>query len=181
MAISPNSSAEKLVYAMYGVANQALSKEVSSIIKKHSIIGAICMALPFWGIETIVYMITLWTMYSSLSSKAQVPFKEHFFKNVLSGLLLNSIICLILGCILDFIPFLGWIGSAVLGYITTSVSGCGYLEVLAAIHGKDKVKERFNTSAAMNYLNNSDEGQEALQIGRDFLDQQYQRYQEKQQ
>lgn len=150
--MSLDSSAAKLVVAMHGVTNHALSKEVASVVKTHSWIGAFTMAVPLFGLETLGYVFTLWHMYSSLSDKARVPFWKNFFSNLLVGFIINVLVCIFFGFLLDFIPFAGWIGSALVGYFSMSVSGCAYLEGLAAMHGENRVKERFNTTAAINYL-----------------------------
>lgn len=150
--MSLDRSAAKLVNAMYGVTNHALSKEVASTVKTHSWIGAFTMAIPFFGVETFIYVFTLWHMYSSLSDKAQVSFSKNFFSNVVVGLVINTAVCGFFGFLLDFLPVVGWIGSAAVGYLSMSISGCAYLEGLAAIHGERRVKERFNTNAAINYL-----------------------------
>lgn len=52
-----------------------------------------------------------------------------------------------------FIPVAGWIGAAVVGYCATLFSGCAYLEVLASLHKREKVKERFNTNKAITSIN----------------------------
>ena len=54
----------------------------------------------------------------------------------------------------DFIPIAGWIGAAVVGYCATLFSGCAYLEVLASLHERGKVKERFNTNKAISSISN---------------------------
>lgn len=148
-------SSLKLAIAMTGAADASLSKDVSNIVKNRSIIGAICMAIPLWGLEGIIYAITLWGMYIKLSEKANVPFWKNFLTNVLGGFIVNIVIVMILNFILDFIPIGGWIGAAIIGYCATLISGCAYLETLAALHGKHKVKERFNTDSAINYFNSN--------------------------
>ena len=51
-------------------------------------------------------------------------------------------------------PIVGWISVAVYGYSTTLFSGCAYLEVLAAMHQKGRVKERFDAGNVVSIFNN---------------------------
>lgn len=146
------SSSIKLAISMTGAADASLSKEVSKIIKKHSLYGALCMAIPLWGLETFIYIPILWGMYVKLCDKAKVPFWKNFFTSIIGGFIVNLIVVTILNILLDFIPLAGWIGAGIIGYIGTMVSGCAYLETLANLHKKGKVKERFNTDAAIKYM-----------------------------
>ena len=111
------------------------------------------MVIPLWGIECILYAVVLWGMYAELCKLAKVPFWSNFFTSVLGGFIVNVIVVFILNLILDFIPVAGWIGAAVVGYCATLFSGCAYLEVLASLHKRGKVKERFNTSKAISSIN----------------------------
>ena len=111
------------------------------------------MVIPLWGIECILYAVVLWGMYAELCKLAKVPFWSNFFTSVLGGFIVNVIVVFILNLILDFIPVAGWIGAAVVGYCATLFSGCAYLEVLASLHKRGKVKERFNTSKAISFIN----------------------------
>ena len=45
----------KMVIATLKFADVALSKEVAKTVKTHAFIGAICMAIPLFGLETIIY------------------------------------------------------------------------------------------------------------------------------
>ena len=49
----------KMVEATLEFADVALSKEVSKAVKTHALIGAICMAIPLFGLETIIYICAL--------------------------------------------------------------------------------------------------------------------------
>ena len=49
----------KAVEATIKFADVALSKKVSSTVKRHSLVGGVCMAIPLFGLETIIYVITL--------------------------------------------------------------------------------------------------------------------------
>lgn len=155
--MSIESSSVKLAVAMTGAADASLSKDVSDIIKKSSLYAAICLAIPLWGLECILYCVILWGMYIKLCDKAKVPFWSNFVTSILGGFIVNLVIAFVLNFVLDFIPLVGWIGSAIVGYVGTLLSGCAYLETLAALHKKGKVKERFNTNAAINYIKNSNQ------------------------
>lgn len=145
------SSALKLAEA---AATTGLSEKVQSCVKSRSLLAAIIMVIPLWGIECILYAIVLWGMYAELCKLAKVPFWSNFFTSVLGGFIVNIIVVFILNLILDFIPIVGWIGAAVVGYCITLFSGCAYLEVLASLHERGKVKERFNTGKVISSISN---------------------------
>ncbi|MBR5893569.1 MAG: hypothetical protein IKZ37_08050 [Bacteroidaceae bacterium] len=153
--MSLETSSLKLARAMSGFADAGLSQRVSSCVKTRSIVAAIIMVIPLWGIEVFLYAIVLWGMYSELCRLANVPFWKNFFTSVLGGFIVNIIVVFILNFILDFIPIGGWIAAAIMGYCVTLFSGCAYLEVLAALHQSGKVKERFSTSKAFSSINNN--------------------------
>lgn len=133
------------------VATVGLSEKVQNCVRTRSLIAAIILLIPMWGIEVILYVIVLWGMYAELCKLARVPFK---LKSIISGFVTNIIIVLIVNLVLDFIPIVGWISVAVYGYSTTLFSGCAYLEVLAAMHQKGRVKERFDAGNVVSIFNN---------------------------
>lgn len=153
--MSLEAKALKLAFTMGKMANAGLPDKVKSCVQSRSIAGAVIMAIPLWGIEGFLYAFVLWGMYSELCSLAKVPFWKNFFTSILGGFIVNMLVVTVLCFILDFIPVAGWIGSALVGYFSTLLSGCAYLEVLAALHQKGKVKERFDTSKAISSLNNN--------------------------
>lgn len=65
------SSAIKLAEA---AATAGLSEKVQSCVKSCSLIAAIIMVIPLWGIECILYAVVLWGMYAELCKLAKVPF-----------------------------------------------------------------------------------------------------------
>ena len=115
----------------------ALDEKVNAEIRKRALFGALFMAIPLWGLETIAYAIVLWGTYKKISDISGVPFRKNFVKNVLSGFILNIVITFALGCVLDFIPVLGWIGSAIVGYLSILLSGMGYVKALKIAHGNN--------------------------------------------
>lgn len=129
----------KAVEATIKFADVALSKKVSSTVKRHSLVGGVCMAIPLFGLETIIYVITLWGMYVKISNYAKVSFWKHFIRNVLGAMVVNIAIALTFGILLDFIPVAGWIMNGCIGYFSIFISGCVYLEALARIHGRENV------------------------------------------
>ena len=121
----------------------ALDAELKSVIRKRSIIGGLCMAIPLWGIETIVYVVVLWGTYKEVSRISTVPFKDHLWQNIGGAIALNILVGIVSGIILDMIPVVGWIAQFVIGFASISVSGMAYIKVLKALHGS-KAKADLN-------------------------------------
>ncbi len=136
----------------------SLDGELKSAIRTRAIIGGICMAIPLWGIETIVFVIALWGTYQKISEISTVPFKENFVKNVLGAIILNIVIAFVLGLILDFLPVLGWVGSFALGYAQITISGMAYVKTLKAIHG-NRAKTDLNIDRGIQYLKDNNNNQ----------------------
>lgn len=129
----------------------ALDGEIKSMLTGKAILAGICMAVPLWGLETIVYGFCLWSAYSRISDISGVPFRAHFWRNLFGGIGVNVIVTAILGFALDFIPLLGWIGSFAVGFASLYVSAMGYVKMLKAIHG-DKAKSDLNFSQGIQYM-----------------------------
>lgn len=121
----------------------ALDSELKSAIRKRSIIGGLCMAIPLWGIETIVYMAVLWGTYKEVSRISTVPFKDHLWENIGGAIVLNILIGVVSGIILDMIPVVGWVVQFVIGFASITISGMAYIKVLKALHGS-KAKADLN-------------------------------------
>lgn len=109
------------------------------------------MAIPLWGIETIIYAFLLWGAYSRISDISGVPFRENFIKNVLGGFVINILVTFVLCLVLDFIPVLGWIGSFAVGYISIYASAMGYVKALKAMHGK-RAKADVNVNRGVAFM-----------------------------
>lgn len=152
----------KMVEATLKFADVALSKEVSKTVKTHALIGAICMAIPLFGLETIIYICALWGMYVKISKYAHVSFWKHFFRNVLGAVIVNIAIALAFGIILDFILVAGWIAQGCIGYFSIFLSGCAYLEALARIHGKQNVFTGIDYKKGWEAMNKKNEGDIAI-------------------
>jgi hypothetical protein len=151
-------AALKLAIAMGKAADAGFPQEMKDIVKKHALIAAIAMAFPLFGIDTIVYIITLWLMYKKLAEMAHVPFSSNLIKNIIAGVLTNLVITLIVGIVLDFIPGLGWIGAAAYGYLVMTFSAIGFINFLTMVHDNGKVKQQYDFNASVNALkgNNPD-------------------------
>lgn len=145
-------AAIKLALAMGKAADAGFPQEMKDIVKKHSIIAAIAMAFPLFGIDTIVYIATLWLMYKKLAEMAQVPFGRNLIKNIIAGILTNFLIALIVGFVLDLIPGLGWVGAAAYGYLVMTFSAIGFINFLTMVHENGKVKQQYDFNASVNAL-----------------------------
>lgn len=148
----------KMVVATIKFADVALSKEVAKTVKTHAFIGAICMAIPLFGLEVIIYICALWGMYVKISKYARVSFWQHFFRNVLGAVIVNIVIGLVSCIILDFIPVAGWIAQGCIGYFSIFLSGCAYLEALARIHGKNNVSASIDYKKGWEAMNKKEGG-----------------------
>lgn len=126
----------------------ALDSELKSVIRKRAIIGGLCMAIPLWGIETIVYAIVLWGTYKEVSRISTVPFKDHLWQNIGGAVALNILIGIVSGIILDMIPVFGWIVQFVIGFASITISGMAYIKVLKALHGS-KAKANLNVKQGL--------------------------------
>lgn len=129
----------------------AFDNQIKSAVKSRAVVAGIVMAIPLWGIETIVYFICLWGTYKKICDIGHVPFRENFAKNVLSGLITNLIVTFFLGMLMDFIPVVGWIASFALGYISLYLSATGYVKILKRFHG-NKLKTDVNLRRGLSHL-----------------------------
>lgn len=145
--MSLETSVLKLCMAVSRGADRGLSERMTSCIKSYSWWGAVIMALPLFGLDTIIYAIVLWSMYGKISSLSGVPFSGHAMKNILGGFIVNILIVFVLNMILDCILVLGWIGCALIGYLGTKLSGQAYVEVLVQLHGRNNVREHLDYQA----------------------------------
>lgn len=124
-------------------AEGALDKEVASAVKTRAYIGGFALACPLFGMEMLVYAVALWSTYSEICNISGVPFRKHFFQNVLVGLITNIIVAFICNLLLEFIPIVGWLGAAAYGFCTIYFSGMGFIETLKKFYG-NKIKTDVN-------------------------------------
>lgn len=132
----------------------AFDSEIKKVVKTRALIAGAVMAIPLWGIETIVYFFCLWGTYKKICDIGHVPFRENFVKNVLSGIITNLIVTFGLGLLMDLIPVVGWVASFALGYISLYLSAMGYVKVLKKFHG-DKLKTDLNIQRGLANLQNN--------------------------
>ena len=139
-------AADKIEKFMEG----ALDKEISAQIKRRAIVGGLCMAIPLYGLETIIYAICLWGEYGKISEISGVPFRKHAVRNIVGGFILNLIVTFVLNLIMDLIPglIISSIGGFVVGYTSLEISGMGYVKMLQRLHGK-KAKADLNISGGI--------------------------------
>lgn len=128
----------------------ALDDEIKKTIRMRALIAGLVMAIPLWGLEIIIYGICLWGTYKAICDISHVPFRENFFKNVLSGFITNLIVTFVLGLLMDLIPVVGWIPSFAMGFVSLYLSAMGYLKVLKQFHGN---KLRTNVNFRKGYNN----------------------------
>lgn len=129
--------ANKTTYANVGSTVErfmsgALDKEIHQAVMGRAVVGAIIMAMPLFGIETIGFAIVLWNMYSKISEISHVPFRENFKKNIAAAVVINLLVALLL-C---WIPVVDEIASAFVAFLTISLSGTAYVAALKKVHGK---------------------------------------------
>lgn len=124
----------------------ALDSEIKSTVRGKAVVGGLCMAIPLWGIETIIYAICLWGTYKKISDISGVPFKDNAVRNIIGGFIVNIIVTFVICMLLDFIPVAGWISSFVVGFISLYMSAMGYVKALKMLHG-EKAKSDLNIKA----------------------------------
>lgn len=113
-------------------AKEVMTKKADETIKSHSIYAAIVFALPMWGLETFIYFFILWGMYKTIAQEMHGKFG---ISDIIGGVIINVMICIVINMIADFVVLFGWIGSAIIGYIATYQSGRSYLGLLAGKKG----------------------------------------------
>ena len=132
----------------------AFDNEIKSAIRTRAVIAGIVMAVPLWGLETVIYFICLWGTYKKICDIGHVPFRENFIKNVLSGIITNVLVTFVLGLVMDLIPVVGWVASFALGYISLYLSAMGFVKVLKKFHG-NKLKTDLNIQRGLAQLQNN--------------------------
>lgn len=138
--MSLESSAFKLCASLGMATESAAPREIKSIVNGRAILGGIVMAIPFFGLETIIYAIILWSMYGSVANAAGIKFSGKLVTNVLGGFIINVICVFLLNFAMDLILLLGWVGMFIAGYVATRYSGIAYLGILERFHGRQNMK-----------------------------------------
>ena len=125
--------------------DKGFSKRAKKSVTSHAVCGGIVLALPAFGLDSIVYMIILWHMYSALSGMARESFKSSRTKNFIGAFIVNIIVTIGIDLVLSFLPVLGWIGAFFVGYLSLKVSGAAYLSALELLY-QGEVRERYSYS-----------------------------------
>lgn len=109
-------------------------KQLLDIVKSHAKWGAIVIAIPFVPVaDTILYAIVLWHMYHKLSEVSHRSLKIGL------GVVVNIIVAIGIGIadeMLDWIPVIGWLFSALIVYIQFYFSGKAYVSYLKEFYSK---------------------------------------------
>lgn len=135
----------------------ALDAELNAVIRTRAIVGGLCLVIPLWGLETIIYIIALWGTYVKIANISTVPFKDHLLQNVGGAIIVNIIISIATGLILDTLGALTFgltfLLSFVIGFASVSISGMAYVKALKALHGS-KAKADLNLKSGLASMNN---------------------------
>lgn len=111
--------------ANYG--DKMFDKDTAKIVRKHSFIGALVMALPLFGLDWVVFIGVLWHMYSSLCERANTTLH---FGNIITGFIINIVVAIAIDFALSFVPVIGWLGTGFLVYLQFYTSGKSFLETI---------------------------------------------------
>lgn len=107
-------------------------KQLHDIVKSHARWGAIAIAIPFIPVaDTILYVIILWHMYHKLSEASHQSLKIGI------GIFVNIMVCIGIGIadeVLDWIPVIGWLFSALIVYVQFYFSGRAYISTLKELY-----------------------------------------------
>lgn len=124
--IGANYVAEKSMGRMFP------EKQLLDIVKSHARWGAIAIAIPFIPVaDTILYVIILWHMYHKLSEASHQSLKIGI------GIFVNIMVCIGIGIadeVLDWVPVIGWLFSALIVYIQFYFSGRAYISTLKELY-----------------------------------------------
>lgn len=124
--------------------DNGFSERAKSLVTNHAIAGAICLALPLFGLDNILYLVVLWHMYYKLCDLANKAFGDNKTKSFIGAIIVNVIIVSILELACNILPVAGGIiGGLVIAYIAIKLSGAAYLKALEYLHNGD-VAERYD-------------------------------------
>ncbi len=133
----------------------ALDQEITAQIKKKAVVGGLCMAIPLYGIEILIYAGCLWKEYGEISRISGVPFKDNAVRNIIGGFIINLLVTFVLNLIVDLIPglIISCIGCFIVGYSSLEISGMGYVKMLKKLHG-NRAKSDLNFNNGVSNLIN---------------------------
>jgi len=124
----------------------AFDEEIQADITKHAWISGVIMALPTFGLSTIIQAANLWYMYSKICDYSGVPFSQHFWKNVKVGVISNYIGYLLCDLVVSLIPIVGNLSGLFLGKAITAGQASVFVKVLKARYG-DQVRSNVSYQA----------------------------------
>ena len=82
--------------------DKMFEKDIAKIVRRRAFWGAVIMALPLFGIEWIVFIIILWSMYSALCEKVGTKLK---FSTIAVGFIVNIVVAIAVDIILSIGDF----------------------------------------------------------------------------
>ena len=112
-------------FAKWG--DKMFEEDMAKIVRQHSLLAAIVMAIPMFGLGIIFFIGILWHMYYKLCEKCNTKLK---LSTIALGFIINIIIAIGVNFLLMMIPIIGWLGTGLIVYIQFYFSGKGYIEVL---------------------------------------------------
>lgn len=142
----------------------ALDEQITSTLKSRAMVGGLCMLIPLYGCEVIIYVICLWNTYKQIADLCSVPFKNNVIKNVIGAFIINIIVTFILGLVIDLIPglIISCAGSFVMGYLSIKASGAAYVKALKMIYGSKATKDFNYKQGIANMKNNSNDSGQSI-------------------
>jgi uncharacterized protein (DUF697 family) len=146
-------AAIELVKYMDKTVDESLPRDIAGIVKFHSKGAAIAGVASGWipgvgGTAAVVISAGfVWTMYSRINAKIDLPISENIIKSVASGIATNlaayAVASIAIATAFSFFPGLGNVGASVIigatCYALALASGFVYLKILTKIfkEGKD--------------------------------------------
>ena len=101
--------------------------DIAKVVKRHAFWGALVMMIPLFEIESIIFIIILWNMYSKLCKKVGTTLK---FGSIALGFIVNVVVAIAIDLVFTFLPVLGWLGTGFVVYLQFYFSGKAYIETL---------------------------------------------------
>lgn len=120
-------------------AEPVMTPEIKNFIQSRAVWGGIISIIPLWGAESIIYAFLLWNMYYNVTHKIGLPFRA---KAIMSGFIINFLICFVVNLASDWLWGIGWIISAIVMGILTYYSGKTYIGLLFNSYKEQKAKQK---------------------------------------
>ena len=136
-----------LIQVLEDINDKHLPSKIAQLIKNYSrwaiVLGIGIGWIPFIGYLMAIFIsaIFIWSMYSSINSKLQIPFINNAIWSILIGMSVNIIVAIVIGffveLFLSFIPIAGSFAdmalTAVICYYAVWTSGFLYLKALTKV------------------------------------------------